>query len=106
MGLGIAWRGAGSDWQGRTGGGGVGQRGWGQIGRVGRAGQGWTSGVGADGEEGGWTNGVKQAGWDRTGSLGVYLNGPEHVFWICLDQIVKSKDMSYQKNTNFLDGLK
>ena len=41
-----------------------------------------------------------------TGDSGDFSHGPQHVFWTFLDQIVKSKDMSSQKNTGFLDGLK
>ena len=36
---------------------------------------------------------------------GDFSHGPQHVFWTCLDHIVKSKDMSPKKNTYFLDKL-
>ena len=39
-------------------------------------------------------------------SNGDFSHGPQYVFWTCLDEIVKSKDVSSQKNTGFLDGLK
>ena len=44
--------------------------------------------------------------WISTIGSGDFSHSPQHVFWTCLDQIVKSKDMSSQKNTGFLDGLK
>ena len=36
---------------------------------------------------------------------GDFSHGPQHVFWTCLYQMDKSRDMSL-KNTGFLDGLK
>ena len=42
---------------------------------------------------------------------GDFSHGPQHVFWTCLDQIVKSNDISFQKNIGFgqvkmkMDGL-
>ena len=37
---------------------------------------------------------------------GDFSHGPQHVFWTCLDQIVKPKDMSSQKKHWFFGWVK
>ena len=70
------------------------------------------NGVGLDGERGqtGWGTG---SDWMGNGIglevqvlRGISSQGPQHVFWICLDQIVESNNISSQKKIGFMDELK